>query len=74
MDLDWDAEPVVSVSTIHGAKGHEADHVVLYNQMSGRTEESYIRNPDQEHRVWYVGATRAKEELTIVEGQGGYDI
>ncbi len=73
-DLDWTIEPHVSISTIHGAKGHEADHVVLYNQMSGRTEESYLRDPDQEHRVWYVGITRAKEQLTIVEGRGGYDV
>lgn len=74
LDLDWDVDPVVSVSTIHGAKGHEAEHVVLYNQMSGRTEESYNRDPDQEVRVWYVGVTRAKSELTIIEGEGGFMI
>lgn len=71
-DIDWDVEPTVEISTIHGAKGHESDHVVLYTKMSGKTEESFERDPDQEHRVWYVGATRAREELSIVEGAHGY--
>lgn len=74
LDVDWDAEVNVNISTIHGAKGHEADHVVLYNQMSGKTEQSYLRDPDQEHRVWYVAVTRARETLTIIDGNTGYNI
>ena len=30
---------------------------------------SYLKNPDDEHRVFYVAVTRAKENLYIVEAQ-----
>lgn len=56
----------ITVSTIHGVKGGEADHVVLLTDMTKRTYENLKRNPDSEHRVFYVGVTRAKETLTIV--------
>ncbi len=63
-------EPKVRVSTIHGAKGAEADHVVLLTDMSRRTEEQMDRNPDEERRVFYVGASRARETLTVVGTSG----
>jgi DNA helicase-2/ATP-dependent DNA helicase PcrA len=56
--------PAVRVSTIHSAKGAEADHVVLITHASRRVQMSY--HTDDERRVWYVGATRAKERLTLV--------
>lgn len=62
-------KPRVVISTIHGAKGGEADHVVLLKEIAGRTWREMQDNPDDERRVWYVGATRAKEKLTIVEGR-----
>lgn len=55
----------VRVSSIHAAKGGQADHVVLVNNMTKRTADCALKNPDQECRVWYVGATRAREKLTI---------
>ena len=30
---------------------------------------SYLKNPDDEHRVFYVAVTRAKNNLYIVEAQ-----
>lgn len=57
----------VRVATIHGSKGGEADHVILMKEMAGRTFREMEKNPEDEARVWYVGVTRAREKLTIVE-------
>lgn len=62
-------EPRIRLSTIHGAKGGEADHVVLLTDMARRTHEEMGRRPEDEARVWYVGATRARERLTLVAPQ-----
>jgi len=63
------AVPRVTLSTIHGAKGGEADHVILLKEMASRTFAEMQKNPEDEMRVWYVAATRAREKLTIVEPQ-----
>jgi len=56
----------VVISTIHGAKGKEADNVVIRPEMTQRTFNGYEQSPDAEHRVWYVGVTRARTRLFIV--------
>lgn len=61
------ARPRVRLSTIHGSKGGEADHVVLLREMARRTHREMDFNPEDEARVWYVGLTRARERLTLVE-------
>jgi len=61
------SRPRVRVSTIHGSKGGEADHVVILTDMAARTHAEMMTSPDDEARVWYVGVTRARERLTIVE-------
>jgi DNA helicase-2/ATP-dependent DNA helicase PcrA len=61
--------PRVVVSTVHGSKGAEADHVVVLKDMAKRTHLEMQKNPDDEVRVWYVAVTRAKRRLTIVESQ-----
>lgn len=63
------ATPRVRLSTIHSAKGGEADHVVLMTEIARRTWQELERNPEDEMRVWYVGVTRAREKLTIVNSQ-----
>ncbi len=67
--------PCVRLSTIHGAKGAEARHVVLMLEMAPRTAEEAERNTEDEARVWYVGLTRSSERLTLVQTQGrhGWD-
>jgi len=65
-----DEPPRVAISTIHGAKGGEADNVLLCTDMSKNNQLGYEQQPDFEHRVWYVGATRAKEALHIVGPHG----
>ena len=61
--------PEVHVNTIHGVKGGEADHVVLFLDQAKRTHEEYLLHPDAERRVMYVGVTRAKRSLHIVQPQ-----
>lgn len=58
--------PRIRLSTIHGAKGGEAEHVVLITDMAHRTWEESHDHPDDEARVFYVAATRAKDRLTLV--------
>jgi DNA helicase-2/ATP-dependent DNA helicase PcrA len=60
-------DPVVELSTIHHAKGREADHVVVCPDMSRRPYEALTgSSSDDEHRVWYVAVTRARERLTLL--------
>jgi len=70
------ARPRVRVSTIHSAKGGESEHVVLLTDMAWKTSEEFFRRPESEHRVWYVGVTRARDRLTIVEPHSSryYDV
>jgi DNA helicase-2/ATP-dependent DNA helicase PcrA len=62
-------EPRIRIETIHGVKGAEADNVLLLPDMSPLTEQGYRKNPYSEHRVFYVGITRAKENLHLIMPQ-----
>jgi DNA helicase II / ATP-dependent DNA helicase PcrA len=64
-----DCSPRIRISTIHGAKGQEADHVVLKPDITTMTHEAFQRDPDREHRVFYVGVTRAKQSLHLLQAQ-----
>lgn len=57
----------VRISTIHGAKGAEAERCVLVSDISARVAAAARSDPDAESRVQYVGVTRAKSELTILQ-------
>jgi DNA helicase-2/ATP-dependent DNA helicase PcrA len=61
------AKPRIRLSTIHGAKGGEADHVILLKEIAARSYQETSLNPDDEARVWYVGITRARRRLTLVD-------
>ena len=56
----------VRLSTIHGAKGGEADNVLLLTDLSSKFAGEYHNNPGAIHRLFYVGITRAKQNLHIV--------
>lgn len=62
--------PWVTVSTIHGVKGREYDHVVLLPDWAYRTQEGYWEDPEAERRVWYVGMTRARRRLWLLDPLG----
>jgi superfamily I DNA/RNA helicase len=53
----------VTLATIHGYKGEEADHVVVATELTERTQWNYLRARDTEHRIFYVAATRARKTL-----------
>ena len=59
--------PRIELSTIHGAKGGESQNVVLLTDLTQNTMKGYERDPDDENRLFYVGATRTKENLHIIE-------
>ena len=61
-------DTAIRLSTIHSAKGGEADRVILLNGMGQKTYENMSRDPDNEVRTFYVGITRAKHTLDIVSG------
>jgi len=63
-------KPRIKISTIHKAKGGEADNVALLLDSSRACAES----PDQdgEVRTFYVGLTRAKKALHLIESHSQY--
>jgi len=56
----------VKLSTIHGAKGGEADNVLLLMDLSPKFAREFAENGDNIHRLFYVGVTRAKQSLHLV--------
>ena len=59
-------DPNIIIDTIHSVKGGQADNVILILDMSWKTYQNFQKFPDDENRVFYVGATRTKENLHIV--------
>lgn len=64
------AEPQIKLSTIHAMKGGEDENVMLLTDST----RNCMTSPDQdnEHRVIYVGITRAKENLHVIESSRKY--
>jgi len=59
-------KPTILLSTIHGAKGGEADNVLLLTDLSPKFATEYAKNADNINRLFYVGITRAKKSLHLV--------
>lgn len=78
-------KPVVTLSTMHSAKGQEYDHVIIVDAvdaiMPGDPQkplpfwhESWESHVEEERRLFYVAATRARHDVRIVVNglnQGG---
>jgi len=63
-NLDEDAR--IFMSTIHAIKGGEEDNVILALHQGDKIQKSIKRSVDkrdEEERVWYVGITRARNNL-----------
>lgn len=72
-----DKHPVVTLSTMHSAKGQEYDHVIIIDAvedlMPGDRSKplpfwhaSWQAHVEEERRLFYVAATRARHDLRIV--------
>ena len=61
------SEPArIWTSTIHAIKGGEQDNVILCLDMGTKILKAIKKSQDkddEEHRVWYVAVTRAKNNL-----------
>lgn len=60
-------KPKIIIGTIHSVKGAEADHVIIFPDISLAGWEEYEANADSTIRTFYVGMTRAKKSLIICE-------
>ena len=61
------ANPRIKMSTIHGAKGGEANKVLILQDLTNAALETFQNDPDELHRLFYTGTTRSKKELHIVD-------
>jgi len=61
----FNAVPRIRLSTIHGTKGGEAENVVLMTDLTYAAMRA--GNPDDLHRVFYVGVTRTKDNLYLID-------
>jgi superfamily I DNA/RNA helicase len=60
-------KPRIELLSIHQSKGREAANVVLDLELARRTYDHALRAPDDEHRVFYVAVTRARERLAVLQ-------
>lgn len=65
-------ESKVRIDTIHGAKGDEAEGVVLATDGTYRTARGAEIDPDSEARVFFVGLTRVIDKLFLIAPQTQY--
>mgnify|MGYP000111974493 CR=1 FL=1 len=57
--------PRITVSTIHGAKGGEADNVLLWTKLTANTAKSFGRGDPNEYRALFTAMSRAKDQLVL---------
>lgn len=62
--------PRIKVSTFHAMKGGEDDNCVVWTASTKSCEHSKF--PDDEHRAFYVGVTRARNNLYILQSDNKY--
>jgi len=62
----------LTITTIHGSKGREKPTVYLCPDLTRRVWDGYTRDRTSETLVYYVGATRAIDELVVLTPQQRY--
>ena len=71
-----DNEPQIIIDTIHSVKGGEANNVVLYsktNWPASYVNKKNANDKSDEKRVYYTGATRARDTLHILSSNYRYN-
>ena len=63
--------PQVLISTIHHVKGGEARNVAIMLDATRKTKGNVFNDIDEELRVLYVGVTRTKENLYLIDSKNG---
>ncbi len=58
---------LIKVGTIHSVKGREADTVFLFTDITKRIR--LWADVKEEQRIWFVGMTRVRQKLVIVENR-----
>lgn len=69
--VNLDAKPI-DLRTMHSSKGLQAESVIVIASLTRASLETMYKDPDSEHRVHYVAATRARQNLLIVQDENGY--
>lgn len=70
-------EADIKIMTLHKSKGKESDNVVLYTDFgadeyqSNFIEGEFEKSPDNEHRLFFVGVTRTKQRLYLLQSEEG---
>lgn len=62
-------DDLLTLSTIHSAKGHEWSHVIVLSAVDGCMPSSRVTNREEleeERRLLYVSVTRAKNSLEVM--------
>ncbi len=59
--------PKIILGTIHSVKGGQADVVFISPDVSPEGCESLAKNPASIYRAFYVGLTRAREEVRLLQ-------
>ena len=63
--------PQILISTIHHVKGGEARNVAIMLDATRKTKGNVFNDIDEELRVLYVGVTRTKENLYLIDSKNG---
>ena len=65
---NWMPDPRIICTTIHAAKGREADTVYICHDMTTATYQAYCKRDtaETEHRLAYVAVTRARKKCILV--------
>ena len=63
--------PQILISTIHHVKGGEAKNVAVMLDTTRRTVGNIFNDIDEELRILYVGVTRTKQNLFLVDSKNG---
>ena len=70
-------KPNIELLTLHGSKGRECENICLFPDYGAEGQDEFINrnayeDPDPEHRLFFVGITRAKENLYLMQPTSDY--